>query len=103
MDFFYDFEIFKTTKTKSKNSIGQIIESYSISTSFNCDIQPSSSDLVKKTFGEDIVCNYIVFADEELKEADIVVYNDKAFKVKKIIDWIDYKIYAIESVDVNVN
>lgn len=102
MDLFYDFTIYRTTKTKVKNELGQLIDVYVRATSINCDVQPSDATLVKKSFGDDIICNFIVFCNEAIAEGDIVVYNNKPYLVKKGVDWIEYKIYAIQSTNVKV-
>lgn len=99
---FYDYIIYKTIKTTTKNEIRQDISTYVKGEAVECDIQPSSADLMRKTFGEDIIANYLVFADELLGVNEILVFDNKSYKIKKLIDWIDYRIYAIESVDINV-
>jgi hypothetical protein len=99
---FYDYIIYKTIKTTINNEIREEISTYVKGDFIECDIQPASSDLMRKTFGEDIVANYLIFTDELLGVNEILVFDDKSYKIKKLIDWIDYRIYAIESVDINV-
>lgn len=102
MNWFCNSTLYRVQKTKVKNEIGQQIETYVKTSSFAADVQPVEAAVVKKTFGEDIECDYIVYCDEKLQANDIAVYNDKPYEVKKIKPW-DYTIAAIHGVDINVN
>ena len=102
MDYFYDKTIYKITKSKTKALTGDWLESYVKSTGFNCDVQPSDATLVRKTFGEDIVCNYVVYSDEVIQDGSYLIYNNKSYKVIKGIYWDDYACHAIQSADIKV-
>lgn len=102
MNWFYDSTLYKVQKTKIKNEIGQQIENYVKTLSFKADVQPVEAAVVKKTFGEDIECDYIVYCDEKLQVNDIVIYGNKPYEVKQIKPW-DYTIAAVHGVDLNVN
>ena len=84
------------------NELGQSITTYKKSNEFMCDIQPSTSQIVKKTFGKDIESIYTMFADEDLEEGSYVLFNAKTYVINSKIDWIDYKIYSLTGCDINV-
>lgn len=101
---FYDFIVNKVELDDSQiNEIGQTIKQYITSEKFMCDIQPSTSEIAKKTFGEDIESIYTMFCDEDLKLGTYILFNEIVYKVNSKIDWIDYKIYSLKGCDVNVN
>lgn len=102
MDWFYNSILYKTQKVKNKNNIGQQIETYVKANSFKADVQPAGANLVKKTFGEDIECSFVIYCDELLKTGDVIVYKDKTYKVVKTLPW-DYTIAAIKGVDLTAN
>lgn len=102
MDWFYNSVLFKTQKSKDKNQIGQLIETYLKTTNFKADVQPVEAASVKKTFGEDVECDFMVYCDEPLEVSNIVIYKGKPYEVKKIKPW-DYTIAAIHQVDLNVS
>lgn len=101
--YFYNKDIYLATFTTTRNEIGQEINAYTKSpTPIPCDIQPIDEKGIKYTWGEDIKATFQVFCDELLKVDDIIVYKDKVYKVERVIDWSDYKIYAIKSSDEEV-
>ncbi|WP_066892942.1 hypothetical protein [Clostridium nigeriense] len=102
MNFFYDKELYLTIKTKVKNKIGQLIEVYKKNKVFYGDIQPIDEKALKYTWGEDVKSNLQLFTDENILVNNILVYDNKAYKIEKKINWIDYKIYALLEVDVEV-
>lgn len=102
MNFFYDKKLYLTIETKVKNKIGQLIEVYKKDKVFNGDIQPIDEKALKYTWGEDIKSSYQLFSDEDILVNNILVYDNKAYKIEKRIDWIDYKIYALLEADVEV-
>ena len=67
------------------------------------DIQPCSSEKIKQTYGYNIECTKAIYSDKEIEESDIVVYNDKTYKVTKSIDWDDYYITTIIEYEVDIN
>lgn len=102
MIFFKNKIIYLTVKTKSKNKIGQVIEEIRRTRAIKCNIQPIEQKAIKYVFGEDIKSSLQMFSDEELQVNEIIVYDDKAYKIEKKIDWTTYKIYALLEVDVEV-
>lgn len=101
--YFYNNEIYLATKSTARNEIGQEIDGYVRKiTAIKCDVQPIDEKGVKYTWGEDIESNLQVFCDELLEVDDIIIFNNKVYQVEKVIDWGDYKIYAIKSSDIEV-
>jgi hypothetical protein len=101
--YFYNKEIYLATFITTRNEIGQEINTYTkSSTPIPCDIQPIDEKSYKYTWGEDIEATFQVFCDELFKVDDIIVYENKIYKVEKISDWTDYRIYAIKSSDEEV-
>ena len=99
---FYDKLLSVYSETTKKNEIGQTIKSYEFLYNINCDIQPSTVNIIRKTFGEDIESHFIVFCDEDIKLGTIVKFNNNTYRIDKKIDWIDYKIYSLIGCDINV-
>jgi hypothetical protein len=101
--YFYTEEIYKAELTTTKNEIGQEIHGYTKGTaSTSCDVQPIDEKDIKYTWGNDIESRYKVFCDESFEVGDVIIWRDKVYEIEKIIDWIDYKIYAIKSSDEEV-
>lgn len=91
-------------KTSIKNNIGQVIEGYKKSgISYKVNIQPIDIKSIKYTWGEDIISKYQVYADEILEVGDIIIWNNKTFEVEKVIDYINYRLYAIRDKEVIIN
>ena len=67
------------------------------------DIQPIGEDKVKQSYGYNIEANYEMYSSQLLQESDIVVWNDKTYKVQKIVPWDDYYISLLKQEDVNLN
>lgn len=97
---FYNKILSVYSETEIKNEIGQIIKSYQFLNDINCDIQPSTVNIIQKTFGQDIESLFIVFCNEDLKLGTVVKFNNIVCKINNKIDWIDYKIYSIIGVDI---
>lgn len=102
MEWFYNKEFFKSELTTSKNKIGQWIKKYSLGQGYPCDIQPIDEKAYKYTWGEDIKSKLQMFSDESLKVDDIIIYNNKTYKIEKKVKWDDYNIYAILESDVTI-
>lgn len=101
-NWFYNKTYFTTKYTKNKNKIGQWIKGYSLDQSYPCDIQPIDERAYKYTWGEDIKSNIQMFSDESLKVDDIVIYNNKTYKIEKKVKWDNYNIYALLESDVTI-
>lgn len=98
---FKDFVIHTTTETTAKN-LGSVITSYVKFSAIQCDIQPIEEATRAKTWGEDIEATLQIWCDEALNVGDIIVYNNEAYAIEKVIDWISYRNYAIKKVDVEI-
>lgn len=94
-NYFYTKSYCTIKKNKHKNEIGQVIESYIKDKSYKCDIQPIDERLYNYTWGNDIKSNLQMFCNESLQVNDLLVINDKPYKIEKKINWDDYSIYAL--------
>lgn len=97
---FYDFKLYLTRKEESKNELGQLITLYKKSSLFcTGDIQPLSRALIDKEWGKDIdgSCNF--FSSAFLNLNDVLIYDNKAYKIVESKDWIDYRVYLLQEVD----
>ena len=99
---FYDSILEIYSLDEGTNEIGEIIKSFTLGDRIKCDIQPSSDNLVKKTFGEDIESVYTVWADEDIDIGAIAIFNGKIFEINAKVDWDDYKIYSLKSCEVDI-
>lgn len=100
---FYDFIVNIVKPDKSLvNDIGQTIKRYVKDKEFKCDMQPSTSDLIRKNFGEDVESIYTMFCNEDLKLGTYILF-DNVYEINSKVDWVDYKIYSLKGCDVNVS
>ena len=99
---FYTSRIDIYKETFNKNEIGQSIKSYEFLKNIKCDIQPSTVNIIRKTFGEDIESLFTVFSNEDMSVGTVVRFNNNTYRINKKIDWIDYKVYSIIGCDINV-
>lgn len=97
---FYDKEIYTTTKTKTKNNLGQIVESYKKDKTFLADVQPLTKSKLIKDWGEDLKSTKEIYADIKCRVGDILIYNNEAYEIEARVEWDDYSIYAIKEVNV---
>jgi hypothetical protein len=102
MVFFKNSTVYSTIKTKDKNKIGQLIKGFKKDKVMYGDIQSIDEKAIKYTWGEDIKANYELYLDEDIQVNNILVYDNKAYKIEKKIVWINYNIYALLEVDVEV-
>lgn len=93
---------FTTSYIKKKNPIGQLINFYKKEETCKCNMQPVDEKAIKYTWGSEIKSNLQMFTDENLEVNDIIIYNNKAYRVEKIVPWGDYNVYAILESDVTV-
>lgn len=77
-------------------------DKYVKKSTINCDIQPIGVEKIKASYGYILEANYRMYADELLNESDIVLWNNKTFKIEKIISWNDYNIYLLKDVVVDL-
>ncbi|GKX65833.1 hypothetical protein [Inconstantimicrobium mannanitabidum] len=102
-DYFYNDQVYKTAYVESKNKIGQQLKEYKKQElPILCDIQPIEEKAITYTWGNDIKSNFQMYCDELFMVDDVIIYNNKTYSIEKVIDWGDYKLYAIMSVDVVV-
>lgn len=95
--------IYNTTKkNETKNSIGQLIDTYRMDTEYKCSIQPISEKAIKYVWGNKIKSEIQIYCNEDLKINDVIIINSKAYKVEDKKDWIDYKMYAILEAKINL-
>lgn len=97
---FYEKEIYTTIKTKTKNNLGQIVESYKKNKLFFADVQPLTKSKIIKEWGEDLKSTKEIYADIKCKVGDILIYNDEAYEIEARVEWDDYSIYAVKEVNV---
>lgn len=101
--YFYKEDLYLTTMSTTRNEIGQEIDGYVKNhIPIKCDVQPIDEKGIKYTWGEDIESNLQVFCDELLEVDNIIIWKGKVYQVEKIVDWTDYRIYAIKSSDEEV-
>ena len=67
------------------------------------DIQPIGEDKVNQSYGYNIEANYEMYSSQLLQESDVIVWDNKTYKVQKIIPWDDYYISLLLQEDVNLN
>jgi hypothetical protein len=91
---FYDKEIELYRKGEStKNKYGGTELGNPIYIKTVCgDVQPYSSDLLKKEYGyiTEVTNRVFIDSDADVIEGRIFKYNNKSYEIRKIIDWDDY-------------
>lgn len=99
---FYDSMLEIYSLEEKTNEIGEIIKNFTLGDRIKCDIQPSSANLVQKTFGEDIESAYTVWADEDIDIGAIAIFKGEIFEINAKVDWEDYKIYSLKTCEVDL-
>ena len=99
MIYFKNATIYTTTKTTSRNEIGQMISTYVKDKAVEVNIQPITEQSKTMDWGSDIEAQYNVYTDDYFNVDDLISYNDKAYKVVKVIDWQSYRLLAISVTD----
>lgn len=100
--YFYNKEVYTITKTKVKNDLGQLVESYSKDKSFKADIQPLTEKSMTRTWGRNLEATLEMYTDIALKVDDIVLYNNETYVIEARVNWDSYSIYALNDCDINV-
>ena len=103
MIYFKNATIYTTTKTTSRNEIGQMISTYVKDKAVEVNIQPITEESKAREWGSDIEAQYNVYTDDYFNVDDLISYNDKAYKVVKVIDWQSYRLLAISVTDEVIN
>lgn len=67
------------------------------------DIQPIGQEKIQQSYGYNIEANYKMYLGQDITESDIVLWNDKTYKIQKIIPWDDYNIALLLQEDVKIN
>ena len=93
MDFFYDKEIdiYNHESYIDDNEINRTGYRLALS-NIPCDIQPISAEKVEKIYGYNLSITKQIFLDvvAEISESSIIKFNDKDYKIEKLIEWDDY-------------
>lgn len=92
---FYDFKVNLMKKSTITNDLFQKVDTFIIDKAIDCDIQPSTFEIIKKTFGGDINSTFIMFCDDDINLNSIIEFNSQLYKINKKLDWIEYKIYSL--------
>ena len=103
MIYFKNATIYTTTKTTSRNEIGQMISTYVKDKAVEVNIQPITEQSKTMDWGNDIEAQYNVYTDDYFNLDDLISYNDKPYRVVKIIDWQSYRLLAISVTDEVIN
>lgn len=103
MIYFKNATIYTTTKTTVRNDIGQMISTYVKDKAVEVNIQPITEESKAREWGSDIEAQYNVYTDDYFNVDDLISYNDKAYKVVKVIDWQSYRLLAISVTDEVIN
>lgn len=72
------------------------------SKTYQCDIQPMTEQAIKYTWGNEIKSKLQMYSEENLLVNDILVNDNKIYKIESKIDWKEYKIYALLETDIEV-
>lgn len=103
MIFFADTEMYKTEKTTIKDHTGHLVTGYKkLDTIYYVNIQPIDEKALTYTWGKDIKSHISMYSDEVFEVGEIVIVNNTAYSVEKIIPWNSYKLYALLESDVTV-
>ncbi len=92
---FYDFKVNLMKKSTITNDLFQKVDTFTIDKAIDCDIQPSTFEIIKKTFGEDTKSIFIMFCDDDINLNSIIEFDSQLYKINKKADWIEYKIYSL--------
>lgn len=100
---FYDKKITLTLTKKGKvNDMGIYEPSESsVYKTIHCDVQPYSKDRLYRDYGFDEEVKYRVFSDpypDDIKNGVTVKYNNKDYKIVRVIEWDDYFDWMIDDV-----
>ncbi|HHV26002.1 MAG TPA: head-tail adaptor protein [Tissierellia bacterium] len=62
-----------------------------------CDVQPFSSELARKTYGYEEVVQYRIFLDpdNQLETDGTIRYKGEDYKIKRIVPWDSYWILLV--------
>ncbi|MBM7836438.1 hypothetical protein [Clostridium sardiniense] len=94
---------FTTITSTHRNKIGQLEKGYIKSEEFPCNIQPIDEKAIKYTWGSEIKSNIQLFCEQDLLVNNILVNDNKIYKIEKKIPWRDYYLYALLESDVKIN
>ncbi len=99
----YEDTFYKTIEQEIKEGL-HISKKYKIDKqkAFYCDIQPITEKSIKYTWGEQIKSKLQMYTDENLIVNEILVNDNKTYKIEDKKDWKEYKIYALLEADVEV-
>lgn len=91
---FYDYEVELFKKgTTTINDYGVPITSQPmLIKTIECDIQPTSKELLKREYGVDEVCTKRMFCDVDFNIINdrIIKYKNEDYSIVALIDWEEY-------------
>lgn len=93
---------FTTIVSTHRNKIGQLEKGYIKDKEYKCNIQPIDEKALKNSWGYDIKSRIQLFCNENLLVNNILVNDNKVYKIEKKIPWKDYYLYALLESDVKV-
>lgn len=97
---FYHFDVYKVIEKIEVNGLGQELKTYvKNNQSFRADIQPIDAHITSQTWGENITKGLTMYADEGLEVGEIVLNNNKLYRIINMKDWVDYKIYLLDALE----
>lgn len=104
MDWFNDFNVDVYSYSSYEDEYGFTRDGYVKKLNIYCDIQPVGIEKIKQVYGYDIEAQFELYCDEVLEESDIILWNNKTYKVEKIIPWNEYSIALLkcEVIDVGL-
>ena len=105
IDWFYDKKInVYSYSDDNYDSNGVSCDVYSLKyENLFVDIQPIGEEKISQSYGYNIDANYEMYSSQLIEESDIVVWDNKTYKVQKIVPWDDYYISLLKEEEVDLN
>ena len=105
IDWFYDKKInVYSYSDDNYDQFGVSCDGYSLKYEDICvDIQPIGEEKISQSYGYNIDANYEMYSSQLIEESDIVVWDNKTYKVQKIIPWDDYYISLLKEEEADLN
>lgn len=100
---FFEDSFYKIKEEQVKEGL-HISKKYVIdkSKSYQCDIQPITEKSIKYTWGNEIKSKLGMYSEENLFVNDLLVNENKIYKIESKKDWKEYKIYALLEADIEL-
>ena len=90
MDWFYDYNVDIYGFEEYEDEFGISRDKWIKKNNIDCDIQPVGIEKIKQSYGYSIEATFRMYSDEFLNESDVILWNSKTYRIKKIIPWDDY-------------